>query len=388
MRHKVLLVFGTRPEAIKMIPLALGLLSNEKEFETEICVTGQHREMLRQVLDIFKIQPDYDLDIMKAGQDLYDVTAKVLLGMREVLAVSRPDIVMVHGDTTTSIAAALAAFYAHIPVGHVEAGLRTYDKENPWPEELNRQITGRIASLHFAPTLRCQDNLLKEGVCHDSIVVTGNTVIDSLFNTLDRIDADFDLKNKTHKHILEVGYDLNRLSEGRRLILVTGHRRENIGNGILNICSALNELSDRYPDTDFVYPVHPNPNVRNAVFSHIGKNKKENIFLIEPLGYLSFIYLMKHSYIILTDSGGVQEEAPSMGVPVLVTREVTERPEAIEAGTVAIVGTDTARIVQEVSSLLDNPDKYDKMRRAVNPYGDGKAVGRIIDAIREFFKNS
>lgn len=374
---KVMLVFGTRPEAIKMAPLVKEFQKYPKDFETVVCVTGQHREMLDQVLRIFDIKPDYDLDIMRQGQDLYDVTAKVLLGMREILKEAGPDMVLVHGDTTTSTAAALASFYQKIPVGHVEAGLRTHNIYSPWPEEMNRQITGRIASYHFAPTSLSRQNLLDEGVQENRIHVTGNTVIDALHWVVEKIKDDKELDCKLENQLREAGYNVGR---DRRLVLITGHRRENFGEGFINICNAIKTLSVRYPEVDFVYPMHLNPNVRKPIHEVFGDDLSnlDNTFFIEPLEYLNFVYLMERSYIVLTDSGGIQEEAPGLGKPVLVMRNTTERPEALEAGTVKLVGTDYDKIIAEVSVLLDNPPAYDIISKAVNPYGDGKACERII----------
>lgn len=379
-----MLVFGTRPEAIKMAPLVKEFQKNLEDFQTVVCVTGQHRQMLDQLLDIFGIQPDYDLDIMKQGQDLYDVTSRVLVGMRDVLKEVRPDVVLVHGDTTTSTAAALAAFYLQIPVGHVEAGLRTHDIYSPWPEEMNRQITGRIATYHFAPTLLSQQNLMKEGVSPDSIVVTGNTVIDALLQVVRKIKTDGALERELVASLQNGGYDMNRLAKGKKLVLITGHRRENFGDGFINICMAIRCLNDKYPEVDFVYPMHLNPNVRKPIHEVFGDdlNGFGNLFFIEPLGYLNFVYLMEKSSIVLTDSGGIQEEAPGLGKPVLVMRNTTERPEALEAGTVKLVGTNYDKIVLEVSALLDDEDCYNQMSQAVNPYGDGSACERIINALR------
>lgn len=380
----VMLVFGTRPEAIKMAPLVKEFQKRNTEFETVVCVTGQHREMLDQVLRIFDIAPDYDLDIMKQGQDLYDVTTRVLVGMRDVLDRAKPDVVLVHGDTTTSTAAALAAFYRQIPVGHVEAGLRTHNVYSPWPEEMNRQLTGRIANFHFAPTPLSRQNLLDEGVAESHIVVTGNTVIDALYRVVDKIKADETLERELETTLRTAGYDTGRLDGSRRLVLITGHRRENFGDGFINICKAIQALTQRYPDTDFVYPMHLNPNVRRPIREVFGNNLNErgNMFFIEPLEYLSFVYLMEKADIVLTDSGGIQEEAPGLGKPVLVMRNTTERPEALEAGTVRLVGTDFHKIVHEVSVLLDDPQAYSRMSRAVNPYGDGQACRRIADALK------
>lgn len=377
----VMLVFGTRPEAIKMAPLVKAFQACSKEFKTIVCVTGQHREMLDQVLEIFDIVPDYDLNIMKSGQDLTDVTARVLTGMRDVLSQTHPDIVLVHGDTTTSTAAALAAFYAQIPVGHVEAGLRTHNMYSPWPEEMNRQITGRIATHHFAPTPLSRANLLAEGIDEGKIVVTGNTVIDSLYMVTERMNRDAQLSAKMADELREAGYNVDRLANGRRLVLITGHRRENFGEGFIDMCQAIKTLAERYQEVDYVYPMHLNPNVRRPIHEVFGNDLTayDNLFFIEPLEYLSFVYLMEKSTIVLTDSGGIQEEAPGLGKPVLVMRDTTERPEALEAGTVRLVGTDYDKIVGETSRLLDDADHYDTMSRAVNPYGDGKACSRIIN---------
>ncbi len=382
-KKRLLLVFGTRPEAIKMAPLVKELQKYPERFETIVCVTGQHREMLDQVLNIFDISPDYDLNIMKQGQDLYDVTARVLLGMRDVLRDSTPDIVIVHGDTTTSTAAALAAFYQQIPVGHVEAGLRTHDIYSPWPEEMNRQITSRIARYDFAPTPLSRENLISEGVDEEKIFVTGNTVIDALYWVVDRIKSDPEMRVYLDELLRGAGYDVERLKNGRRLVLITGHRRENFGDGFISMCQAIKTLSEKYPEVDFVYPMHLNPNVRKPIHDVFGENLTGlgNMFFIEPLEYLSFVYLMEKSAIVLTDSGGIQEEAPGLGKPVLVMRDTTERPEALEAGTVRLVGTDYDRIVGEVSALLDDPKRYDAMSKAVNPYGDGKACHRIAEAL-------
>lgn len=377
-----MLVFGTRPEAIKMAPLVKVLQKRSEDFQTIICVTAQHREMLDQVLDIFNISPDYDLDIMKKDQDLYDITIRILNGMRDVLRKVQPDLVLVHGDTTTATVAALAAFYQQIPVGHVEAGLRTYDIYSPWPEEMNRQLIGRIATYHFTPTFYSKKNLLLEGVCENRIIVTGNTVIDALYWVVDRIKNDFALNTKLEMLIRQNGYDVNRLSRDRKLVLITGHRRENFGEGFVSICKAIKKMVVKYPNVDFVYPMHLNPNVRNPIHDTFSKwelSEVGNVFFIEPLEYLSFVYLMEKSAIILTDSGGIQEEAPSLGKPVLVMRETTERPEALEAGTVKLVGTDCLRIVNEVSSLLENQEIYDKMSKSLNPYGDGKACERTVN---------
>lgn len=378
--RKIMLVFGTRPEAIKMAPLVKEFQKYSDKFETVVCVTGQHREMLDQVLHIFEITPDYDLNIMKQGQDLYDVTARVLTGMRDVLKEVKPDIVLVHGDTTTSTAAALAAFYQQIPVGHVEAGLRTHNIYSPWPEEMNRQITGRIATYHLSPTPLSKQNLLAEGVKEEQITVTGNTVIDALYMVVEKIKQDKALDAELEGQLKLAGYDVNRLSEGRRLVLITGHRRENFGDGFINMCTAIKDLTKKYPEIDFVYPMHLNPNVRKPIHEVFGADLSNlgNMFFIEPLEYLSFVYLMEKSSVVLTDSGGIQEEAPGLGKPVLVMRDTTERPEALEAGTVKLVGTDYNMIVNEVSLLLDDKEAYEKMSKAVNPYGDGKACGRVL----------
>ena len=401
---KIMLVFGTRPEAIKMAPLVKEFQKHRDTFETVVCVTGQHRQMLDQVLDLFEITPDYDLDIMKQGQDLYDVTARVLTGMRDVLADARPDVVLVHGDTTTSTAAALAAFYQQIPVGHVEAGLRTHNIYSPWPEEMNRQITGRIATFNFAPTSLSRQNLLAEGIADESITVTGNTVIDALHWVVDKIRKDSSLNLELAAQLNEAGYDVNRLAchsetlchsdplchserseeSPRRLVLITGHRRENFGEGFISMCTAIKDLTVRYPDVDFVYPMHLNPNVRKPIHEVFGEDLSNlgNMFFIEPLEYLSFVYLMEKACIVLTDSGGIQEEAPGLGKPVLVMRDTTERPEALEAGTVKLVGTDYHKILDEVSLLLDDQSTYEKMSKAVNPYGDGMACGKIVERLR------
>ena len=378
-----MLVFGTRPEAIKMAPLVKEFQKNAEKIDTIVCVTGQHREMLDQVLQIFDIQPDYDLNIMKQGQDLYDVTAKVLTGMRDVLKEAKPDVVLVHGDTTTSTAAALAAFYQQIPVGHVEAGLRTHNIYSPWPEEMNRQITGRIATYNFAPTALSRKNLLSEGVQEEKITVTGNTVIDALHIVVDKIKADESLQQELAGILKSAGYDVSRLANGKKLVLITGHRRENFGEGFINMCTAIKDLTIKYPDVDFVYPMHLNPNVRKPIHEVFGDdlNGLGNMFFIEPLEYLSFVCLMEKATIVLTDSGGIQEEAPGLGKPVLVMRDTTERPEALEAGTVKLVGTDYNKIVTEVSMLLDDKDAYNAMSKAVNPYGDGFACSRIVNAL-------
>lgn len=381
---KIMLVFGTRPEAIKMAPLVKEFQKHPDIFQTIVCVTGQHREMLDQVLNIFDIRPDFDLNIMKQGQDLYDVTARVLTGMRDVLREAQPDIVLVHGDTTTSTAAALAAFYQQIPVGHVEAGLRTHNILSPWPEEMNRQITGRIASYHFAPTALSRQNLLQENVDDANITVTGNTVIDALYWVVDRIKNDRSLDAELEEVLRHAGYDVNRLADGRPLVLITGHRRENFGDGFINMCTAIKQLTERYPNVDFVYPMHLNPNVRRPIHEVFGDDLSNlgNMHFIEPLEYLSFVYLMEKSTIVLTDSGGIQEEAPGLGKPVLVMRDTTERPEALEAGTVKLVGTDREKIINEVSTLLDDAAAYARMSQAVNPYGDGLACSRIVERLK------
>lgn len=382
---KVMLVFGTRPEAIKMAPLVREFQKHQKDFHTLVCVTGQHRQMLDQVLRLFDIMPDYDLNIMKQGQDLYDVTARVLTGMRDVLREAKPDVVLVHGDTTTSMTAALAAFYEQIPVGHVEAGLRTHCIYSPWPEEMNRQLTGRIATYHFAPTVLGRENLLREGVSPSSVAVTGNTVIDALHWVVERIKVDGALRHEVGRFLLQAGYNLERLNGGRKLVLITGHRRENFGEGFLNICAAIKELIRMYPDVDFVYPMHLNPNVRQAIHTVFGERLMgwDNLFFIEPLEYVSFVCLMEKAYIVLTDSGGIQEEAPGLGKPVLVMREITERPEALDAGTVKLVGTDRKRIIGEVATLLDDVSVYACMSHAVNPYGDGRACRRIVERLKQ-----
>ena len=396
-----MLVFGTRPEAIKMAPLVKEFQKHPETFKTIVCVTGQHRQMLDQVLHLFEIVPDYDLNIMKQGQDLYDVTSRVLTGMRDVLKEAQPDVVLVHGDTTTSTAAALAAFYQQIPVGHVEAGLRTHNIYSPWPEEMNRQITGRIATYNFAPTPLSKANLLREAVSEESITVTGNTVIDALYWVVNKIKEDDTLNSELQALLAQAGYDVNRLADGKKLVLITGHRRENFGEGFINMCTAIKDLTQKYPDVDFVYPMHLNPNVRKPIAEVFGEhvvNKEalplskgecpqgegdKNIFFIEPLEYLSFVYLMEKSTIVLTDSGGIQEEAPGLGKPVLVMRDTTERPEALEAGTVKLVGTNYDKIVAEVSALLDDQAHYDTMSKAVNPYGDGLACGRIVEILKK-----
>ena len=380
----VMLVFGTRPEAIKMAPLVKEFQKHSEEFKTVVCVTGQHREMLDQVLKIFEITPDYDLNIMKQGQDLYDVTARVLVGMRDVLKEVQPSVVLVHGDTTTSTAAALAAFYQQIPVGHVEAGLRTHNIYSPWPEEMNRQITGRIATYHFAPTALSRENLLREAVEEKDIIVTGNTVIDALHIVVNKIKDDSSLNESLKGILAKNGYDVERLAGGKKLVLITGHRRENFGDGFINMCTAIRDLTQKYPDVDFVYPMHLNPNVRKPIHEVFGEdlNNLGNMFFIEPLEYLEFVYLMSQSTIVLTDSGGIQEEAPGLGKPVLVMRDTTERPEALAAGTVKLVGTNYDKIVNEVSMLLDDSEHYNTMSQAVNPYGDGKACGRIVETLK------
>ena len=381
--RKVLLVFGTRPEAIKMAPLVMELQKQKERIETVVCVTGQHREMLDQVLEIFDIKPDYDLNIMKRGQDLYDVTARVLTGMREVLKEIKPDIVLVHGDTTTSTAAALAAFYQQIPVGHVEAGLRTHNIYSPWPEEMNRLLTGRLATYHFSPTPLSRNNLIKESINDRNIIVTGNTVIDALYWVVDKIKNNKELDNELESVLSKAGYDVNRLDNGKKLVLITGHRRENFGDGFINMCTAIKDLTIKHPNVDFVYPMHLNPNVRKPIHEVFGEDLSglKNMFFIQPLEYLSFLYMMAKSSIVLTDSGGIQEEAPGLGKPVLVMRDTTERPEALNAGTVKLVGTDYNKIVNEVSSLIDDKAAYEKMSKAVNPYGDGLACGRIVNAL-------
>lgn len=381
---KVMLVFGTRPEAIKMAPLVKEFQKYPNDFKTIVCVTGQHREMLDQVLSLFEITPDYDLNIMKQGQDLYDVTARVLVGMRDVLKETQPDVVLVHGDTTTSTAAALAAFYQQIPVGHVEAGLRTHNIYSPWPEEMNRLITGRIATYHFSPTPLSKENLLKESVAESAITVTGNTVIDALYMVVDKIKKDSALSDELATLLKNAGYDTARLANGKKLVLITGHRRENFGDGFINMCTAIKDLTQKYPDVDFVYPMHLNPNVRKPIHEVFGEDLTNlgNMFFIEPLEYLSFVYLMEKSTIVLTDSGGIQEEAPGLGKPVLVMRDTTERPEALAAGTVKLVGTSYDKIVTEVSCLLDDSVYYDTMSKAVNPYGDGLACGRIVETLK------
>ncbi len=378
-----MLVFGTRPEAIKMAPLVKEFQKNNN-FETQICVTGQHRQMLDQVLELFKIKPNYDLNIMKAGQDLYDVTSQVIIGMREILKTAKPDIVLVHGDTTTSTATALAAFYQQIPVAHVEAGLRTHNIYSPWPEEMNRQITGRIATYHFSPTELSKSNLLKENINSKNIIITGNTVIDALFYVIEKIKTDNTLSEDLYRSLVQCGYDTKRLNDGRKLILITGHRRENFGDGFISMCKAIKSLAQKYPHVDFVYPMHLNPNVRKPIHEVFGKNPLElsNMFFIEPLEYFDFIYLMEKATIVLTDSGGIQEEAPSLGKPVLVMRDTTERPEAVEAGTVKLVGTNYDTIINNVSELLENEKSYLQMSQSTNPYGDGNACKRIVSFIQ------
>ena len=377
----VLLVFGTRPEAIKMAPL-VKQMQNCPDLQCLVCVTGQHRQMLDQVLQLFDIRPDYDLNIMKQGQDLYDITCRVLAGTRDVLEQSSPDLVLVHGDTTTSTAAALAAFYKRIPVGHVEAGLRTHNIYSPWPEEMNRQLTGRIATYHFAPTPLSRNNLLREGVDDSRIFVTGNTVIDALHHVVSRLRDDEGLREQVYGELRRRGYDIGRLEGGRRLVLITGHRRENFGQGFLDMCHGILQLCEKYPQVDFVYPMHLNPNVRQPIHQVFGDNPPANVFFIEPLDYLPFVALMERSYLVLTDSGGIQEEAPGLGKPVLVMRDTTERPEAVAAGTVRLVGTRASVIEKETSLLLDSAEHYKEMSPAVNPYGDGQACSRIINTIR------
>lgn len=381
---KVMLVFGTRPEAIKMCPLVKEFQKHRDEFETIVCVTGQHREMLDQVLTIFDVKPDYDLNIMKQGQDLYDVTARVLTGMRDVFKTCRPDVLLVHGDTTTSTAAALAAFYLQIPVGHVEAGLRTHNIYSPWPEEMNRQITGRIAEYNFAPTPLSEKNLLEEKA-QGKIYVTGNTVIDALHMVVDKLKNNAELTKEQNDILLKAGYDVARLNAGKKLVLITGHRRENFGDGFIRMVTAMKDLSEKYPEVDFVYPMHLNPNVRKPIHEVFGTdlNNLGNFFFIEPLQYLEFVHLMSKATIVLTDSGGIQEEAPGLGKPVLVMRDTTERPEALKSGTVHLVGTDYDKIVTEVSTLLEDKVAYEKMSKAVNPYGDGESCKRIVS----FFLN-
>lgn len=383
MKKTIMLVFGTRPEAIKMCPLVKEFQKHPEEFETIVCVTGQHRQMLDQVLRIFEVTPDYDLNIMQQGQDLYDITSRVLLGMRDILTKVHPDVVFVHGDTTTSTAAALAAFYQHIPVAHVEAGLRTYNIYSPWPEEINRQLTSRIATYNFAPTPLSKTNLLGEHVEEQSITVTGNTVIDALYMVVDKIKTTPSLSKELEQNLLTAGYDTTRLNGGKKLVLITGHRRENFGDGFINMCTAIKDLSLKFPEVDFVYPMHLNPNVRKPIHEVFGEDLSAlgNMFFIEPLEYLNFVYLMEKSYLVLTDSGGIQEEAPGLGKPVLVMRNTTERPEALDAGTVKLVGTDYDKITSEVSHLLEDANYYNIMSKAVNPYGDGLACGRIVNKL-------
>lgn len=379
---KVMLVFGTRPEAIKMCPLVKEFQKHNDGFETIVCVTGQHREMLDQVLNIFEVKPDYDLNIMKQGQDLYDVTARVLTGMRDVFKECKPDVVLVHGDTTTSTAAALAAFYQQIPVGHVEAGLRTHNIYSPWPEEMNRQITGRIATYNFSPTPLSESNL-KEEKAQGNIYITGNTVIDALHMVVNKLKNDETLAKEQKEILKQAGYDINRLADGKKLVLITGHRRENFGEGFIHMVTAIKDLKSKYPDVDFVYPMHLNPNVRKPIHEVFGEDLSNlgNMFFIEPLQYLEFVYLMEKATIVLTDSGGIQEEAPGLGKPVLVMRDTTERPEALASGTVHLVGTDYQKIMDEVSTLLEDEQAYEKMSKAVNPYGDGKACERIVKSL-------
>lgn len=381
---KVMLVFGTRPEAIKMCPLVKEFQKHNDVFETIICVTGQHREMLDQVLNIFEVKPDYDLNIMKQRQDLYDVTARVLTGMRDVFKECKPDVVLVHGDTTTSTAAALAAFYQQIPVGHVEAGLRTHNIYSPWPEEMNRQITGRIATYNFSPTPLSESNL-KEEKAQGNIYVTGNTVIDALHMVVNKLKNDETLAKEQEEILKQAGYDVNRLADRKKLVLITGHRRENFGEGFIHMVTAIKDLKNKYPDVDFVYPMHLNPNVRRPIHEVFGEDLTNlgNMFFIEPLQYLEFVYLMEKATIVLTDSGGIQEEAPGLGKPVLVMRDTTERPEALASGTVHLVGTDYQKIMDEVSTLLEDEQAYEKMSKAVNPYGDGKACERIVEILKK-----
>jgi UDP-N-acetylglucosamine 2-epimerase (non-hydrolysing) len=388
MKKRVMLVFGTRPEAIKVAPLVKAFQKHTDKFETLVCVTGQHREMLDQVLRLFEITPDYDLNIMKQGQDLYDVTARVLTGLRDVYQEAKPDVVFVHGDTTTSMAAALAAFYQQIPVAHIEAGLRTHNIYSPWPEEMNRQITSRIATYNLAPTPLSKQNLLNEGIQERSITVTGNTVIDALYLVVEKIKNEPTLAGQLSAQLKSAGYDTTRLEEGKKLVLITGHRRENFGDGFVNMCNAIKTLTEKYPEVDFVYPMHLNPNVRKPILEIFGEEAvsganggERNIFFIEPLDYLPFVFLMEQSTLVLTDSGGIQEEAPGLGKPVLVMRDTTERPEALDAGTVKLVGTNYNLIISEVSRLLDDEAYYISMAQANNPYGDGLACERIIDFI-------
>jgi len=375
-----MLVFGTRPEAIKMVPLVKELQRYSNKIQAIVCVTGQHREMLDQVLQIFNINPDYDLNIMREGQDLFDITSRVLLGLRDVLKEVKPELVLVHGDTTSSTASALAAFYQQIPVGHIEAGLRTHNIYSPWPEEMNRQITARIATYNFAPTLLSRQNLLNEGINEEKVIVTGNTVIDALYMVIDKIKNDRILDKKLENILKASGYDINRIKNGKKLVLITAHRRENFGGGFIDICKAIQTLQKKYPNIDFIYPMHLNPNVRKPIHKVFGENLSnlDNMFFIEPLEYLPFVYLMEKSCVVLTDSGGIQEEAPGLGKPVLVMRDTTERPEAVSAGTVKLVGTNYKKIVSETSNLLDDVDYYETMSKAVNPYGDGRACDRIV----------
>lgn len=379
----IMLVFGTRPEAIKMCPLVKEFQKRTDVFNTIVCVTGQHREMLDQVLNIFDVKPDFDMNIMRQGQDLTDVTVRILTGMRDIFKTCKPDVVLVHGDTTTSTAASLAAFYAQIPVGHVEAGLRTHNIYSPWPEEMNRQITGRIAKYHFSPTLLSKKNLIEERVYGD-IYITGNTVIDALHMVVDKLKNDKNLSLEKEKKLFNAGYDVSRLNNDKKLVLITGHRRENFGSGFIRMVTAMKDLSEKYKDVDFVYPMHLNPNVRKSIHEVFGENlKRPNFFFIEPLQYIEFVYLMEKSTIVLTDSGGIQEEAPALGKPVLVMRDTTERPEALDYGTVHLVGTDSDKIISEVSMLLEDIDAYDKMSKAVNPYGDGNACNRIVRILND-----
>lgn len=383
MAKKIMLVFGTRPEAIKMCPLVKEFQKRRTEFETVVCVTGQHREMLDQVLTIFDVRPDYDLNIMKQGQNLTDITSRILTGMCDVFKECRPDVVLVHGDTTTSTAAALAAFYAQIPVGHVEAGLRTHNIYSPWPEEMNRQITGRIATYNFSPTPLSEKNLQEEKV-HGNIYVTGNTVIDALHMVVDKLNTDAVLAQEQNQVLLNTGYDVTRLDGSKKLVLITGHRRENFGDGFIRMVTAMKDLSEKYPEVDFVYPMHLNPNVRKPIHEVFGEDlTRPNFFFIEPLQYLEFVHLMAKATIVLTDSGGIQEEAPGLGKPVLVMRDTTERPEALASGTVHLVGTDYDKIVGEVSTLLDDATAYKQMSHSVNPYGDGQACRRIADVLAD-----
>ncbi|MGM9720632.1 MAG: non-hydrolyzing UDP-N-acetylglucosamine 2-epimerase [Prevotella sp.] len=379
----IMLVFGTRPEAIKMCPLVKEFQKRTDVFNTIVCVTGQHREMLDQVLNIFDVKPDFDMNIMRQGQDLTDVTVRILTGMRDIFKTCKPDVVLVHGDTTTSTVASLAAFYAQIPVGHVEAGLRTHNIYSPWPEEMNRQITGRIAKYHFSPTLLSKKNLIEERVYGD-IYITGNTVIDALHMVVDKLKNDKNLSLENEKKLFNAGYDVSRLNNDKKLVLITGHRRENFGSGFIRMVTAMKDLSEKYKDVDFVYPMHLNPNVRKSIHEVFGENlKRPNFFFIEPLQYIEFVYLMEKSTIVLTDSGGIQEEAPALGKPVLVMRDTTERPEALAYGTVHLVGTDYDKIISEVSMLLEDIDAYDKMSKAVNPYGDGNACNRIVRILND-----